>query len=206
MPSLYDVLGVAEDATPEQIKEAYRRESMKSHPDRGGSEQRQRVINEAYEVLSTPERRAWYNKSGQTGPLPSKELEIQSTLIQFLTEVSDVLQEHPNINPLVILMKVIETKEQKMLKTMTDLKKRSATLKLQLRRVRRKIPDNKVNMFTQVFQTQIEAIEERLASFPDAIATLRAVRQEALGYESADPIVPQSIFGGGGLLGTSTQS
>lgn len=61
----YDVLGVKRDATQEEIKKAFRRLARKHHPDAGGSEERFKEINEAYEVLSDPEKRAQYDQYGQ---------------------------------------------------------------------------------------------------------------------------------------------
>jgi len=66
----YEVLGVRRDATPEDIKKAFRRLAMEYHPDRNksrGAEQRFKEINQAYEVLSDPERRAMYDRFGHAG-------------------------------------------------------------------------------------------------------------------------------------------
>lgn len=64
----YESLGVPEDATSAQIKEAYRREAMKWHPDRHESEsakddahRRFKEIGEAYRTLRDPEARAAYD-------------------------------------------------------------------------------------------------------------------------------------------------
>jgi hypothetical protein len=46
--SWWKVLGVALNATPEQIKEAYRRKSLECHPDRGGTDQAMAEVNLAY--------------------------------------------------------------------------------------------------------------------------------------------------------------
>lgn len=58
----YQTLGISRDATPEEIKAAYRRASAEHHPDReGGDTQRMQSINAAYGVLSDPVRRAEYD-------------------------------------------------------------------------------------------------------------------------------------------------
>ena len=55
----YQILGINHDVSPEIIRNAYRQESLKNHPDRGGSHEAQVRTNLAYEVLSNPiERQA----------------------------------------------------------------------------------------------------------------------------------------------------
>jgi len=66
----YDLLGVSRDASPEEIKKAFRRLAMKHHPDRNrdpGAEDRFKEINEAYEVLSDPQKRSVYDRYGHAG-------------------------------------------------------------------------------------------------------------------------------------------
>ena len=62
----YDILGVARDASTEEIKKAFRRLARDSHPDANPedptAEARFREIAEAYEVLSDPERRHRYDR------------------------------------------------------------------------------------------------------------------------------------------------
>jgi molecular chaperone DnaJ len=68
--SFYDILGVPRDATSEDIKKAFRQLAMKYHPDRNRDEDahdRFKEINEAYEVLSDPDRRAMYDRFGRAG-------------------------------------------------------------------------------------------------------------------------------------------
>lgn len=57
----YTLLGVQKNAPPEEIKKAFRKLSMKHHPDRGGDETKFKQINEAYAVLSDPQKRADYD-------------------------------------------------------------------------------------------------------------------------------------------------
>ncbi len=65
----YNVLGVSRDASPEQIKDAYRGLVFKFHPDRNKdpkAAEKMREINEAYAVLSDPQKRQQYDMLGST--------------------------------------------------------------------------------------------------------------------------------------------
>jgi molecular chaperone DnaJ len=69
----YDILSVARDASPDDIKKAYRSLARAHHPDvssdKDGAEHRFKEINEAYEVLSDPQKRAQYDRFGTvSGP------------------------------------------------------------------------------------------------------------------------------------------
>lgn len=65
----YELLGVSRDASPEEIKRAFRRLARETHPDANpddpGAEHRFREIAQAYEVLSNPQRRAAYDRGDQ---------------------------------------------------------------------------------------------------------------------------------------------
>lgn len=67
----YEVLGVSRDASPEEIKRAYKRAAMRYHPDRNPddpeAERKFKEAAEAFEVLSDPERRARYDRYGHAG-------------------------------------------------------------------------------------------------------------------------------------------
>jgi molecular chaperone DnaJ len=67
----YAVLGAARDASPEEIKRAYRRVAMKYHPDKNPNdkeaEAKFKECAEAYEVLSDPEKRRRYDQYGHEG-------------------------------------------------------------------------------------------------------------------------------------------
>src|SRR5512138_582314 len=70
----YEVLGVNRDASEEEIKKAYRKLAMKHHPDRNpdskDAEERFKEAKEAYEVLSTAEKRRAYDAYGHAGVNP----------------------------------------------------------------------------------------------------------------------------------------
>jgi molecular chaperone DnaJ len=68
----YEVLGVSRDASPEEIKKAYRQLALQYHPDRNpgdrGAEERFKEANEAYSVLSDGDKRQQYDRFGHAGP------------------------------------------------------------------------------------------------------------------------------------------
>lgn len=62
----YGILGVDKNASSEEIKKAYRNSALKYHPDRGGDAEKFKEVNEAYQVLSNPEKKAQYDQFGTT--------------------------------------------------------------------------------------------------------------------------------------------
>lgn len=66
----YEVLSTSKTATPEELKRAYRKLAMEYHPDKNKSkeaEEKFKEINQAYEVLSDPQKRSTYDQVGRAG-------------------------------------------------------------------------------------------------------------------------------------------
>lgn len=59
--SFYDILGVNENASQDEIKKAYRKLSLKHHPDKGGDQTKFSEINEAYQTLGDKQKRSQYD-------------------------------------------------------------------------------------------------------------------------------------------------
>ena len=67
----YEVLGISKGASDDEIKKAYRQMAKKYHPDvnkEPGAEEKFKEINEAYEVLSDPNKKARYDQFGFEDP------------------------------------------------------------------------------------------------------------------------------------------
>ena len=67
----YEVLGIQRTASPDEVKKAFRRLARQYHPDvnkESDAEMKIKEINEAYGVLSDPEKRSMYDRFGHTGP------------------------------------------------------------------------------------------------------------------------------------------
>jgi len=73
----YELLGLAKNASDEEIKKSYRKAAMKYHPDRNQgegakkAEEQFKEAKEAYEMLSNPQKRAAYDQHGHAGVDPN---------------------------------------------------------------------------------------------------------------------------------------
>ena len=63
----YSILGVNKNASPDDIRKAYKKQSMQHHPDRGGDEEQFKRVNEAYSTLKDPAKRQQYDNPQPQG-------------------------------------------------------------------------------------------------------------------------------------------
>jgi len=61
MENYYDILGVTESVTTDEIKKTYRKLAMEHHPDKGGNEEKFKKISEAYDTLGDENKRIQYD-------------------------------------------------------------------------------------------------------------------------------------------------
>lgn len=71
----YDILGVSKGASADEIKKAYRKQALEWHPDRHkddkeAAEKRFKEINEAYQILSNPQKKTTYDNYGHDAFTP----------------------------------------------------------------------------------------------------------------------------------------
>ena len=67
MADHYQTLGIDRNASPDEIKRAYRKQASQHHPDKGGDTKKFQDVEEAYRILSDPEKRAQYDNPAPQG-------------------------------------------------------------------------------------------------------------------------------------------
>lgn len=134
----YRILKVKKTASPEEIKDAYRRESLKHHPDRNPGKDTSAKFNEvnaAYRVLSDPARRARYDSTGEVddaGPnnTESETLAILSTLYcETIVEAVTLGKDLKRINLVEVLAKKLKEKAGPIRKEVKDMEKIEAAFR-----------------------------------------------------------------------------
>jgi molecular chaperone DnaJ len=83
---LYEILGIRRDASPPEIKAAYRKLARTLHPDVNGDpadQERFKEITGAYEILSDPAKRRRYDEFGSAGPQGAPFTDIQDLFDMF---------------------------------------------------------------------------------------------------------------------------
>lgn len=94
--SLYEILGIDETASKEEIKKAYHDKAQETHPDKeGGSQEKFLEVSRAYKILSDEEKRQRYDDTGEEDDSVPREEDPKHLVLQvFLTVISN-----PHFNP-----------------------------------------------------------------------------------------------------------
>jgi molecular chaperone DnaJ len=90
----YDILNVSKDASPEDIKKAYRKQALKYHPDKNPgdkqAEEKFKEAAEAYEVLRDSDKRARYDQFGHAGVGSSAGGGFNMTIDDIFSQFGDI--------------------------------------------------------------------------------------------------------------------
>lgn len=142
MKNYYEILGVEPDATPEQIKAAYKTLAQKMHPDKGGDELEFVWLNEAHDVLSDPERREQYDLTGDGDKLDINALAKQVIVHLFMSVIDDALMgQKPELAYQTIIMgrrsdtPLIKEMHTKLVNRNRELKTGMKAVKAQLKKL-----------------------------------------------------------------------
>lgn len=183
MSSLYDVLGVAKDATPDQIKKAYRSKAQASHPDReGGSEAAFKAVKTAYEVLSDPARRAQYDTHGTTTEEVPVEVEASAELAKLF---SDLLEQESD-RPMYIMRTALKERKDHVNKLLKQAEAARTRLEKLNGKWLRKSDNSYSNMMQDIINGKLAALNSGLSRFKRSQRVLDAVTQLLDDHEFLD--------------------
>lgn len=186
----YTVLGLQSDATPAQIKKAYRSLSKKYHPDAGGDREQWDRISKAYEVLSDPARRAKYDATGDDTQSPDPEAQERAQVLSIVRSIiSGVLQAsqddpaHIDFRARILRDMANKRRSMEMDKVLTQQK---------IARVQRFIgrfkTDGEADPVNDVIRQGLRELEQQIENVDRAIELHEKVTQVFLGYQyETDP-------------------
>lgn len=187
--SHYETLGVAPDASPEDIKRAYRKQSAKHHPDRpGGSTEAQAKVNEAYECLSDPVRRLGYDQNGHDPAKGPSLDDIAEHALQTL--IAKILEDEPFGDLVKLLDRHISDSIKSIQLDKDQNIKRIAKLQKKLDRVVRK-GTGKESLFNRVVQEQIRRAEAGIAEATRLLEVSERSLQILREHEDTKPTKPE---------------
>lgn len=191
MSSHYETLGVAKNADAADIKRAYRRKSRKVHPDRGGDHNAMIAVNRAYKTLSDPEKRAYYDSTGQDQPSETPlDVKVRAILMQlFLSALDQASDQHDVIE---LMRDQIRKNQADAINKVAELRTKAAVLEQRRKRLRYKGTDR--NFLLDVLEQQIGAMKEGAARMETESKAIGDRALELLKDFSYHPEFVQQIF------------
>jgi len=139
----YAALGLGKDATPEDVKRAYRARAQRAHPDRkGGDPDAFRSIQKAYDVLGDAERRARYDKGEKDrvdDPVSAQRREALQEIAKLLmTAINDTNVDLMSTNLIKLARQAIQARVDGVNAQIAELNAQIRRRETFLKRLRRK--------------------------------------------------------------------
>lgn len=169
--SLYDDLGVEPDASPEEIKAAYRRRAKTAHPDTGGANadpDRFRALTIAYDTLSDAEKRRRYDETGAFDELPKDTIRRAESIIAQVFVAT--VEKYANADGLVFVnmrdevTAAIKAAAPKLKAQITAAEKKVPRLERVLKKVSGRVFERVLADSINQHRRAIEASEDELAA------------------------------------------
>lgn len=203
---LYEVLGLKHGATNAQIRKAYRRASMKYHPDRNGGTEEAKLlfqkIKEAYETLSNFSMREFYDNTGRRKPSDSEiEGKAREFVHQVFTQAFDVSasNEHPQFeikyyDPVADVLDAIGNAIRDLHKQRNDLQRTISRHENLRKRFKKKNDDFSKSPLDAILEQKIKKAKQRFSLMQMDINVQTKALEFAREYECApEPREPQTV-------------
>lgn len=168
---LYDLLGVSTTASAETIKQHYRRQAKKYHPDRNPgddkAEERYKQVVAAFEVLSDPDRRKRYDETGETDDEASRHQQemllrvLSPILMETFEELVKKGRKVESVDVVAEFRKVLFAKQKEAADVLTGLKENKRVLEATLGRF--KVDDGSENLLVAIVRGQLRELEDGMS-------------------------------------------
>lgn len=182
MPSLYEELGVHEDATQEEINAAYRKKAKKAHPDNKetGNEEEFKRLSHAVAILSDEDKRKQYDRTGSENTASPEEREnamALELLSRMFAQLFTMAEFDPALHsPLVAVKKLIKMEREAAHKAQRHIELVLNRMRKTIKRLTRKGKDVKAGKLSRV----LDALEKQSLSELQSAETKQRVCNKAL--------------------------
>lgn len=193
MNSPYDILGVTKASSPSEIKRAYYNLAKHNHPDKGGDSKIMADITRAYDILSNPEKKEYYDTYGEeASEKNSIENEVRNIILQTFSEgiqkesstiLKDAIRNISNKK-----LECINSK-QKIEEKIKQFTKDKNKIKVKYKDKKDKKDKNKKeieNLYHMVLDDIIKKLGEQISLADKAILVLEKALEELDNYSSSE--------------------
>ena len=180
---LYDILGVARDAEPGAIKDAFRQKAKTAHPDEGGDPDTFKSLSAAYAVLAAPEKRERYDRTGTADGADNKQARALGLIQHLVTSILDQIDDSPVTVDLIERMRdSLRTSIQHVQGDINELRLKAARTerfakKFRMKNGKRKSGDN---LLRSIAETKAREMRAKIAN------DQREVETAALAFKILD--------------------
>jgi curved DNA-binding protein CbpA len=185
-PDLYKILGIPKDADKQAIKKAYRKKSMSTHPDKGGTPERFALVKKSYDVLSDDVKRRKYDDTGEIdeGTPDNKFSDLGNIIANIFNQV---LQACAQQGKSPIEMDMIGSMKQTLSQAISELQKQKrimenvlATDKKLQGRFKKK--ENADNLMENIIKFRISELSNNLRRIEKQIADSKEAKEFLADY------------------------
>lgn len=188
---LYEILGVSKDATPKEIRAAYKSLAQKYHPDKEtGDAVKFKEIKEAKEILLNPDTRHEYDTTGTVNKGQTLEGRAEEIIAQIIQGIIDKAEFHGDI--VARVKQGINKGVRDITKTNDQINSKLAKLKTEVGRV--KVKDGEMNFYESMISAKILMLENAIAVNAKELEAVKLALEMVQEYEDTAPKPDKELF------------